>query len=177
MQGTGATLLLCRYWTRNQLQTPSLLPGHLSPPYSSSSLIFQQQVPLPVVPGVPWLGGSVAMQVLLFLCSPWVCICCGREENPLPKLRGLSLHTGPPAHVQKPSAKWCFQLKFLPFSPSVPPPPTTPATLSLLFAINSAGPGEIGSFHPPSHSPLSLPAAMPSSLPSPCAAGPVTAMQ
>lgn len=56
-----------------------------------------------------------------------------RGENPLPKLRGLRLDTGPPAHVQKPSAKWCFHLKFLPCSPSVP----TPRQLQLLYRFSS----------------------------------------
>lgn len=95
-----------------------------------------------------------------------------RESSPQAQ-RAQAGHR-PTCPCAKTICKMVFSSKIPALLPLSSHPPTAPATLSLLFAINSAGPGEIGSFHPPSHSPLSLPAAMPSSLPSPCAADPVT---
>lgn len=160
---------------------PSLqLPSSDFPAASATpALLFQESH------GWGALWQSRAVQMLLLLCSPWVCTCIslpgcasavGEERIPSPSSEG-SAWTQAPCPCANITCKNGVSSRN-----SCPAPPqfsslTTPATLSLLFAINSAGPGEIGSFHPPLHSPLSLPAAVPSSLPWPCAADPVTEMK
>lgn len=157
LEGTCATLLVSRHESKaaalhptNQLNPPGAPLHQFSSNNShSSSAVAGILVLRSSETRADGADAAVPVQSLPFL---GVCACCGRGKS-FPRTQRAHPGHGPPARLQIPSAKWCFQVKFLLCFPSL----TTPATLSLFFAIHSSvAQGEIA-----------LPSSPPPTAPSP----------